>query len=241
MKNLRFAVGILVGFALFWGVTAALAQSGDLSGQLAPTVISISHSVPVEAKIDGVSVPITVDVAMQVRLTGPVSVTTDNVAEPIPTPLIDVATATPMPEKTSEPVVIDDVQWQVLAAYDEGEIWNCEGAMSPGSADTTTGKFGAVKFYVENQGSGPVSITDDYFGIFPDYTVELVDDQGRHFQTFTMGWGCDKKCSSIELNPGLGAECYVVFELPKEVSGLSVQFDGDPSNQSIAIPSLVTR
>jgi hypothetical protein len=68
-----FVAGVLVTLALLASFTA-IAQPAALD-RITPAVIDIRQSVPVEAVINGAAVPVTVDVALQVSLSGPVTVT----------------------------------------------------------------------------------------------------------------------------------------------------------------------
>ena len=75
-----FIAGFVVAFALLASLTV-LGQA-DLIGRIRPAVIDIQQSVPVLAEIDGATVPITVDVALQVSLSGPITASVQPAAPP---------------------------------------------------------------------------------------------------------------------------------------------------------------
>jgi hypothetical protein len=76
-----FVAGVLVTLALLASFTA-IAQPAALD-RITPAVIDIRQSVPVEAVINGAAVPVTVDVALQVSLSGPVTVTASAATAPV--------------------------------------------------------------------------------------------------------------------------------------------------------------
>lgn len=235
MKNLRFALGILVGVALFWGVTAALAQTGELPGQLRPAVIDIQQSVPVLAEIDGATVPFTVDVALRIDLSGPVTAS----VEAAPTPVVEAATATPRPasgdiEDSFDQIVLDGVRWRLIDVIDKGQTFDYMGEMSPSSYESTQARFVVLQFDVLNDGVTPVDLGG--FGYeYSDNAMLLVDERGRQFDLYSMDYTPDGACRGVELNPGISAQCWVVFELPEDAKALHVEFVGDRANQTIGI------
>ena len=99
-----FIAGFVVAFALLASLTV-LGQA-DLIGRIRPAVIDIQQSVPVLVEIDGATVPITVDVALQVSLSGPITASVQSaappelaVSEPTPRPAVggtDIASAQPL-------------------------------------------------------------------------------------------------------------------------------------------------
>jgi len=99
-------------------MTAALAQSPDLSGSIQPTVIDIQQSVPALAEIDGITVPITVDVALQVSLSDPVNTS----VETAPTPVVKVETPTPRPSLDDEIASAEPLDYEEVARYTENHI-----------------------------------------------------------------------------------------------------------------------
>jgi hypothetical protein len=80
---LTFVAGFAAAAALLLTL-AAVAQT-DLRGHMLPAVIDIRQSVPVVAEIDGASVPVTVDLSLQVSLSGPVTVAVADASPPVVT------------------------------------------------------------------------------------------------------------------------------------------------------------
>jgi hypothetical protein len=77
----------------------------------------------------------------------------------------------------------------------------------------TNGKFLMVNLHLENVGSQPIELRNDW-GY--DLQAQLVDDAGRRFAPFDVGYLLDNLCESIKLNPGLGFVCQVPYEVPME-------------------------
>jgi hypothetical protein len=113
-RLLSFLFGVLVTLALLFAV-AAFAQEGARSF-IAPTVIDIQQSVPVEAQLDGVSVPITANVALRVSLSGPLSMTVNTNASHQPQPNVIVSTL-PVTATAALPV-----NYEEIARYTEKHI-----------------------------------------------------------------------------------------------------------------------
>lgn len=227
MKSLRyFAIGLVLGIGGFWGVSAALAQGRGSVHLSHPTVIDIQQSVPLLAEIDGATVPFTVSVALQVDLSGPVTAS----AEAAPMPVMEVATATPQ-LATDEAwndlgeIVLEEVHWRLIEVINEGRTFDYLGELSSDYYETSRAKFVALHFDVENTSSDPVNLgyyVTDYW----DYGMRLVDDRDRIFAPYNLGRQWDSECEYVDLNPGISADCYVVFELPEEAKGLRIQFLG---------------
>jgi hypothetical protein len=147
MKNLRLVLGILLGVALFWGVTAALAQTSDPVGQLRPTVIDIQQAVPVLAEIDGATVPFTVDVALRVDLSGPVTAS----VEAVPTPVVEVATATPPPALGGTDIAsAQPLDYEEVARYTEDHV----GELYSFRAEIYEVRESDTKLYARIEGAG---------------------------------------------------------------------------------------
>lgn len=126
MRNVFYDIGVAaVGAVALWGV--GLAQDG-LLGRFSPFVINVEQAVPVTVavpvEIDGgdmltATVPMTVSVALQVRVDGPGAAV---VVEDAPTPAVTVA--------ASEGAEVDDLgyPYEILAsehavAIEEWEVF----------------------------------------------------------------------------------------------------------------------
>ncbi len=89
-----FVAGLTVATALLVSLVAF--GQADIIATIKPTIIDIQQQVPVMAEIDGATVPITVDLSLQVSLSGPVTVTAEStepiveVGEPGPEPIVGV-------------------------------------------------------------------------------------------------------------------------------------------------------
>lgn len=210
-----FAVGFAVAAALFGG-GALLAQTGNPLLALKPLVIDVRQAVPVVAEvalpIDGemitATLPMTVDVNMQVSIRGG-QVYTVTAASEAPPAEIAVSTVT-----TGEVVTLDGVEWTVINAKDLGDT-----LQRSGFQDTKTdGKFIAVGYEVKNTTDDPINLRD----------VSLVDAEGRLYEPTSAGSHLIKesdKCQyNAEINSGLKRYCVVIYDVPADASGFQIEF-----------------
>lgn len=234
-------VAFTILFVLLVFVAASVAaQSEDPLGSFQPFVIGISQSVPVSVAVpvdaeSGITatVPLTVSVDLLVRVDGPQQVRVEMV-EP-PEPAIVVATATPRPlAAASDMIVLDDIEWRVAQAWDTSQTFDYMGEMSDQYWEHTQARFVVLQLDVMNGGTAPVTLSK-YRSGYGDNAIQLVDDQRRHFGPFDLNWVWKNSCEYAEANPGVGITCYVVFELPVDASGLSLQFAGDKAKQSFPV------
>jgi hypothetical protein len=201
-------------------------------------VIDIRQAVPILAEIGGATVPITVDIALQVSLSGPVTASVEAVA----TPVVEAMEPTSQPDIIDEEdnlgvIVLDDVQWRLIEMIDKGQTFDYMEEKSSDYHETTKAKFGVLHFEVKNDGRVPVDLVDYLDDAYGDYELALIDRKERIFESYFLYWSWDKNCRNIGLNPGISAECYVVFELPDDVEDMMVGFIGDTSQQAIYIPA----
>lgn len=209
-----FAVGFAVAAALFGG-GALLAQTGNPLLALKPLVIDVRQAVPVVAEvalpIDGemitATLPMTVDVNMQVSIRGG-QVYTVTAASEAPPVEIAVSTVT-----TGEVVTLDDIEWTLIGAENLGDAlqWLLQDV-------TTDGRFIAVTYEVRNNTDDPISLRD----------LSLVDSEGRLYEPSSMASQTveeNDRCSSFEsINPGLKRHCVTIYDVPADTSGFQVEF-----------------
>ena len=137
MRN--FVIGSALTIALL-GAFTLFAQDGP--AQLRPLIINIQQSVPVMAdvavpyngQVITATVPLTVDVSLQVSLRGETAALT----VVTPTTPARVALVTPASMPAGELIVLGDAEWALIGAEDLGQIL-AETVLFP--ERTTDGRF----------------------------------------------------------------------------------------------------
>lgn len=210
-----FAVGFAVAAALFGG-GALLAQTGNPLVALKPIVIDIRQAVPVVAEvalpIDGemitATLPMTVDVNMQVSIRGG-QVYTVTAASEAPPAEVAVSTVT-----TGEVVTLDGIEWTVIGAKEHGDTLQRSGFQDI----VTDGKFIAIGYEVKNTTDDPISLRD----------ISLVDAEGRLYEPSSLASYAIKeseRCSyGQDISPGLKRYCVALYDVPTDASGFRVEF-----------------
>lgn len=242
--TLRLYAIVLTSVMLLGAVVGlAFGQNAPNLGSFVAFVVDVAQEVPVvvEAPVTlesgetiTVTTPLTVGVELRVRVEGPQQAVVETLTAP--TPIVAVATVTAEPLVAGSGIItLDNVQWQIAQAWNTGQTFDYMGEMSEDHWEHTEGQFGVLQLEVENNGNTPV----DLYGFIDSssgYVIQLVDDRGRYFGESYLRFRWDKmKCADLDLNPGIRSICYVVFELPEDISGLSLQFAGDVNEQTIPV------
>ena len=172
---LGMVIGAFIATAMLVSV-AVLAQDG-IAAFVRPLIVDVRQVVPVVADVivpleDGTTitatVPLTLNVALQVSLSGVVSNSVEVVEETEP----EVTISEPTPTISSDEPVIEGVHWTVA------EVEHLAPEMDLGIHVNfeTLGEFLLLHFELENTGRQPIGIDYGYDG---DLRIELVDEQGR--------------------------------------------------------------
>jgi hypothetical protein len=222
MKRLLagFVLGVVLTLGLLLSVVA-LAQDEILS-LVQPLVVDVRQTVPIVADVvvpleDGESVtatvPLTLDIALQVAVSGVVSELVEVVEETEP----EVSLATPTPAIAEGEPVVYDLLWQVEEVEDLGQN------LSMGDADylqfETSGKFLLLHLLLENVGTEPRNVGEVSYR---DLQTQLIDNQDRTFAPFETGYSLDELCGNVAVNPGLTVSCVIPYEVPANASGFSL-------------------
>lgn len=214
MRN--FVIGSVLTIALP-GAFTLFAQDGPT--QLRPLIINIQQAVPVMADVvvphDGqvitATVPMTVDVSLQVSLRGETAALTVMT----PTKPASVALVTPASVPAGELIVLGDAEWALLSAEDLGQTLT-KTVLYP--ERTTDGHFVAVTYELRNLSDGTI-----YF-----LGVDLVDETARFYKQIPamQHYVMDEQlqCSGEPINAGLKKRCQVIYELPADATGLRIEF-----------------
>jgi len=229
MRN--FVIGSALTIALLSAYTL-FAQ--DSPAQLRPIIVNIQQSVPVMADVavpyDGqvitATVPLTVDVSLQVSLRGE----TVALTAITPTTPASVALVTPAAVPAGELIVLGDAEWALLGAEDLGQTLPETGYYEQLDTD---GRFVAVTFELRNLADESV-----YFD-----SVNLVDSDDRYYE---MPYGAQDyvadpqlQCTIEQINPGLKKRCQVIYEVPAEATGLQIEFtdleDRNPDTKRVGL------
>lgn len=237
MHTLRWWLGAALASALaLLGVGLALAQSAPGAAHLlAPLVVDVAQDVPVEVvlavPVDGevvtVTAPITVSLALQVRLAG-ANVLTAATAADAPPVAVAVSELPPATSSRSRNNVVGGLAWRILGSEDLGQSFTH-------SVDdyTTKGQFLRLTLELEGVGNLPVDIGQEYYD--SGLAFVLQDERGRIFAPFDLNRHTGEECEAVSLNPGLPIECTVVYELPAQVGALSLLV-GNNDGEKIALP-----
>jgi hypothetical protein len=113
----------------------------------------------------------------------------------------------------AQALVYDGLQWTVKSAQNAGATYDDPNDQR--GALTTENSFLVVHLSVENLGA--VSKEVDYDD---ELRITLRDSAGRHFDWEEHPTSCDES----EINPGLTKSCSIIFEVPRDVAGLSMVF-----------------
>jgi len=231
MKRTFFSmmIGAVMATAILVSV-AVFAQNG-IAAFVRPLIVDVQQVVPVLADVvvplgDGttvtVTVPLTINVALQVSLSGVISESVQVVEETEP------VIVTKKPEgvqSTENNLIINGVQWTIENVERLGT------KMDLGVQDSlkfeTRGEFVIIHVVLENVIDKPVQL-------YIDFNVELVDDSERAFAPVVVGYALDELCSSMEINPGIETPCEIPFEMPKDAKGLRLRIS-DENNRVIEL------
>lgn len=229
----RLFAGIIIGIVIAAIVLVSVtvfAQDG-IAAFVRPLIVDIKQVVPVLADVvvpleDGTmvtaTVPLTINVALQVSLSGVVSDSVKVVEETEPV----VITKTPVEvQPTANDSTINGVQWTIESIDRLGT------KMDLGAQDNlkfeTRGEFVIVHIVLENVSDKPVPL-------YTDFNVELVDESDRAFAPVVVGYALDQLCSSMEINPGIETPCEIPFEMPKGAKGLRLRIS-DENNRVVEL------
>jgi len=240
MKGL--VLGILTGIVLTTTIfisIAAFAQDG-VAAFVRPLVVDVQQVVPIVADVilpldNGTTVtatvPLTVNIALQVSLSGVVSNSvkiqeetepTVEITEALPSEhqstsvsqdeklIYDKLSWTVSAEKPSfkvgDDVKVDEVRWKLIEVKDEGQTLKSGNQLVDDKK--TSGKFLRINFEMENLSKEMLTFVG----------IDLVDNQGREFKPLSdafMFVPDEQRCALIEnLNPNLPKTCQLIFEVP---------------------------
>lgn len=232
-----FLFGCVLSLGTLAGILVAFGQKDNAPGTFQPFVVDLHHTVPVVVSIPisdttnpTATVPLTVAIDLRVNVEGPRRA----IVQPLTTttPAVAVATATPLPPADGEPVA-NNVRWSIEDAVDLGSD------MQLRDLDhlkfKTKGRFIVLHMLLENVGNEPAKVDYDYTR---NFKVDLVDKQQRVFAHFDVGYMLEELCSSIKINPGLTAPCIIPFEVPANVTGLTLRLTHQAKDQSLHIAEL---
>ncbi len=222
-------ISFIGGFALCAILVSSsllLSAQGDSLARFSPFVINVAQAVPVEVSIPVVengttiakSVPLTVSVALQVRVDGPQAVAVEVLEAPTPVVVVAASTKVPTPPSslmTGQALMVGDIKWQLLAAESTGQTLESDNAFMPKM--TTTGQFIRVDFSIQNAGKTAVT----YMGI------DLIDSRGSIYEPSNdalMLIAAGRQCIFEQVNPGVVRTCTVVYEVPLDATELNIQF-----------------
>lgn len=239
MKGL--VLGILTGIVLTTTIfisIAAFAQDG-VAAFVRPLVVDVQQVVPIVADVilpldNGTTVtatvPLTVNIALQVSLSGVVSNSVKIQEETEPT--VEITEALPSEHQSTsvsqdEKLIYDKLSWTVDTAENMGQEYDNPDDFF--KALSTKASFIVVNFTVENIGDTPKNAE---FGQFNDYSIVLQDGKGRKFDPYD---GIYESCRLVELNPGLSESCVIAFEVPKDAADLSIIFANEDGEQTVSL------
>jgi len=239
MKKTFFSVffGVVISAAIF--VSAIVFAQDKITALVQPLIVDIQHSVPVLAEVvvplkDGTTVtatvPLTINVALQVSLSGIVSDSVEVVEKIEPAVVVsELALVSKQGGSVvqEEELIYDELRWTVDSAENAGQ-----GDDSPDSKfekRETKGMFIIVSFTVENVSNNPKRLRFDWLG---PYTISLRDGKDRNFDAYSGNFA---NCDANDLNPGLPESCMIVFEVPKDSANFSVVFTDEDKEQAIPL------
>jgi hypothetical protein len=213
----------------------AVTSIGQIEGNVRSFVIDIAHSVPVEVsapvelesgEVVTVTAPITINVELRVSVDGKgvVQVIEEAVQEPT------ITVSDTMTHEPSEIVEIGNLGWRISSQENLGAAfdWNSNVSYS------TSGMFIRLGFALENQGDEPIKLNPYGEGAVIAY---LVDERERQFAELDYGYSFGELCHYTEINPGLTESCVMVFEVPENVSSLTLRLSQD--NETVEVPLTV--
>lgn len=146
--------------------------------------------------------------------------TPDPGAVPAPTP----AATTPKPAATT-PTKIFNVGDEAVAPDYKLKVSNVKECKPKYSFNRTKlKKADRILMGVEVM----ISSTSDKTFSVSSYHAKVTDKEGLTFKNSYMTSNCDPKLETITLNKGEKAKGWVVFEIPKDASGLKFQYEYKP-------------
>lgn len=207
MRWILIAVVVLFGCGIL-GVIGSALQGPRQAQQVRPTSSASDSTTAIPA-----------DSQADVELTQPAEPNATATPEPLPTPIPQIG----------QDVILGELRWRIVKAESLGsELISDNQFIDP---KTTTGKFVAVYFDVENLGKDPTS----FFG------VDLVDSAEREFGAFDEGFMFvpnELQCTLAKMNPNLPISCMVIFEVPSDATGLKLKVTSQSAFGSEALVEL---
>lgn len=239
---LGFILGLVAATALF-GTLAAFGQTDKWMSRLHPVIVNIEQEVPLVADVplettDGIvttTVPMTLNLALKISLT---SALPPAVTAQASTPKVSVEASSQVQgpgvsitnTETSIPtnaVELRDLAWRITKQENLGHefAWNSLYSF------TSTGNYIRLNFAIENIGNTPVKLSP-----YDRNAVEarLIDGRGREFDEMDYNREFEELCRYAQINPGLTANCVMVFDVPTDVKSLLLRLSED--DRSVEIP-----
>jgi hypothetical protein len=222
MLSLRNVFTVLAGiFALVITTSAgAFAGAQVIQGNMRSFVMDIEQAVPIElnapVELDNgdvvtVTAPITVTVALRVLVDG--QGTAKVIDEVVQEPTIKI---TEIDESTSnEATKLGDLTWVITEQENLGSAFDWDNY----SSYETSGNFIRLSLEVENLGNTPASLRPYSDGV----ESVLVDERGREFAQMDYGVAYEELCDYTDINPGLIAQCVMVFDVAPDVAELTLR------------------
>ena len=170
----KYILTFVAGFAAAGALLLSLVAFGqtDVIGHIRPTVINIQQSVPVLADIDGATVPITVDLSLQVALSGPITASVVDTAPPV----VQVAETPPRPAGGTDIASAQPLDYKEVARYTEdhiGEVYSFRARVydvREGDTKLSAGIEGAEK----DDGAAVIWRNPGQIRVLPDDTVDMI-------------------------------------------------------------------
>lgn len=118
------------------------------------------------------------------------------------------------PSKMNEAVVVGEVQWQLVAAEDKGDVIKTEYSYGDDCV-ANSGKFIMITVKVKNNSNDMVSIMD----------LDLYDSENNEYTTSSDVYSCvdDSLFILSNINPGIEKTFNAYYEVPKTASGFKVK------------------